>query len=265
MTLAALLHVLLLGATVFVYDFSRPRHPVVPLAISATLVTEEQLSQAPRAEETPPPVEPEPEPEVVPPPDPEIERRRQAEEQKRVDDLRAEQERIRREKEAEAERQRKAEEERRKREEAEQERRLAEAERKRQEDLERQRLENERLRKEAEEAERQRRLQAEIDAEEQRLAAVNASLEDRYVEAIRIHIQRNWAPPASARFGSQCEVIVRQVPGGEVVGVSILSCDGDEALRRSVEAAVFRASPLPDAPDPSVFDRNLRLILKTEQ
>jgi len=50
-----------------------------------------------------------------------------------------------------------------------------------------------------------------------------------------------------------------------VTGVTILSCTGDEALRRSVEAAVFRASPLPQPPDPSVFDRNLRLILKTEE
>jgi colicin import membrane protein len=287
--LAAALHALVLSAVLLVYDFSRPAHPAIPLAISATLVTEPELSQG-RVEATPPVVVPEPEPEPVeeeppvvePPPlvepepavpDPEIEKRRAAEEQKRLEDLRTEQERIRREKadeekrkaDAEAERKKREEAEQKKRDEAERERREQEAERKRQEDLERQQLENERLRKEAEQQAAKQRHSAEIAAEEERLAAMNAGLQERYILAIRNHIYRNWAPPASARFGSECEVIVRQVPGGEVVGVTILKCDGDDALKRSVEAAVFRASPLPLPPDPSVFDRNLRLILKTEQ
>jgi colicin import membrane protein len=271
--LAAVLHLLAFASVLFVYDFSRPVHPVIPLAISATLVTEAELSQAPVVEE-PPVVEPEPvpEPEIVP--DPAEEKRREAEEQKRLEDLRIEQERIRREKteeekrkqQAEAERKQREDAERKKRDEAERERREQEAERKRQEDIERQRLENERLRKEAEDAAAAKHRSAEIAAEEERLAAMNAGLQERYILAIRNHIYRNWAPPASARFGSECEVIVRQVPGGEVVGVSILKCDpDDEALRRSVEAAVIKASPLPSPPDPSVFDRNLRLILKTEQ
>ena len=264
--LAAILHALLLASMVFVYDFSRPKHPVIPLAISASLLTDTELAQAPVVE-LPPVIEPEPErePEVVPQPDPEVEQRRVAEEQKRLEDLRAEQERIRLEKAAEEKRKQQAEVERRQRDEAEREKREQETERKRLEDLERQRQENERLRKEAELAAQQQRRDAEIEAEEQRLAAMNAGLQERYELSIHNHIYRNWAPPASARFGSECEVIVRQVPGGEVVGVEIVRCDGDDALRRSVEAAVFRASPLPLPPDPSVFDRNLRLILKTEQ
>ena len=263
--LAAVLHLAVLAATVFVVDFTRPAHPIIPLAISATLVTEEQLAQAP--EITPPKVvDPEPEPEPLKPlPDPEEEVRRAAEEQKRLEDLRVEQERIRQEKAAEEKRKEQAEAERKKREEAERERREKEAERKRQEDIERQQKENELLRKEAELAALQDRRNAEIKAEEERLAAMNAGLQERYILSIRNQIYRNWSPPASARFGSECEVIVRQVPGGEVVGLTILKCDGDEALRRSVESAVYKASPLPLPPDQSVFDRNLRLILKTEQ
>jgi colicin import membrane protein len=275
---ACVLHALVLFALVFAYDFSRPAHPVIPLAISATLVTETELTQAPPVK--PPPVvdpqplqEPESEPEQPPQPDPAEEKRREAEEKKRQDDLRVEQERIRREKaedekrkqQAEAERKKREEAERKKRDEAERERREKEAERKRQEDVERQRLENERLRKEAEANVMQQRRDAELDAEQKRMDAMNAGLQERYILSIRNHIYRKWAPPASARFGSECEVIVRQVPGGEVVGVTVLKCDGDDALRRSVEAAVFSASPLPLPPDPSVFDRNLRLILKTEQ
>jgi colicin import membrane protein len=207
----------------------------------------------------------EPEPEPPPLPDPEEAQRKAAEEQKRLEDLRVEQERIRLAKVEEEKRKQQADVERKQREEAERERREKEAERKRLEDIERQRQENERLRKEAELAALQQRRDAEIDAEEKRLAAMNAGLQERYVLSIHNHIYRNWSPPVSAQSGSECEVLVRQVPGGEVVGVEILSCDGDEALRRSVETAVLRSSPLPPPPDPSVFERNLRLILKTEQ
>ena len=94
---------------------------------------------------------------------------------------------------------------------------------------------------------------------------MNAGLQEQYAFAIKQQIYRNWAPPASAKTGSECEVEVRQVPGGEVVGVNIVRCDGDDALERSIKAAIQKASPLPDPPDPSVFERNLRLILKTEQ
>ncbi|MEJ1961159.1 MAG: cell envelope integrity protein TolA [Gammaproteobacteria bacterium] len=39
--------------------------------------------------------------------------------------------------------------------------------------------------------------------------------------------------------------------------MSVGECNGDAAVRESIEAAVYRASPLPPAPDPAVFDRNL--------
>jgi colicin import membrane protein len=121
--LAAVLHTLVLLALVFVYDFSRPVHPVVPLAISATLVTEPV-----QASRTPPAVERQPEPEPEPEPEPQVdlaaEQRREAEEQKRLQDLQAEQERIRREKSEEEKRKQQAEAERKKREDAERERRL---------------------------------------------------------------------------------------------------------------------------------------------
>jgi colicin import membrane protein len=55
---------------------------------------------------------------------------------------------------------------------------------------------------------------------------------------------------------------VTQVPGGEVVGVKIGECNGDEVVRQSIEAAVYRASPLPEPPDPALFERNLKLEFK---
>jgi len=82
-----------------------------------------------------------------------------------------------------------------------------------------------------------------------------------YQFAISQKIERHWSPPASAGAELKCSVRVRQVPGGEVVGITILSCNGDEAVRRSVEAAIYRSSPLPEPPDPSLFDRNILLNL----
>jgi colicin import membrane protein len=57
---------------------------------------------------------------------------------------------------------------------------------------------------------------------------------------------------------------VTQVPGGDVTQVRIGACNGDEAVRESIEAAVYRASPLPPTSDPSLFDRNLTIRFKPD-
>ena len=262
--LAALLHFLMLAGMVFVYDFSRPARPAVPLAITATLVTEDELREPPPAEE-PVVIEADPEPEPEPQPDPAEELRRKAEEQKRQEDLRIEQQRIRAEEEADRQRQRQAAEERRKREDAEIERRRQEAERRRVEDLERQQAENERLRREAERAERRSRAEQELADEELRLASLTASDEQRWAFAIQQKVTRNWIRPGSTIENLECIVDVRQLPGGEVVNVTIVSCNGDAAVRRSIEAAVYKASPLPAPDNPRIFQRNLQFIFKPEQ
>jgi len=252
-TLALLLHVLLFGSLIVVLDFGDRARPAVPLAIKGTLVTDNAIVIPPKVEEAPPPR-----------PDTSEQDRRRAEELKRQEDARIEQERLNRIKqqeqerkraEAEAERKRQADAERRRvEEEAEKERKRVEAERAREAEIERQRLENERLRAEAEAAR-----QAEIDAESNRLDAMTATAEAAYIFAIQQKIVRNWVRPPTATAGIECIVNVRQLPGGEVVNVSLGSCNGDEAVRRSIEAAVYKASPLPAPADPSVFDRNLRL------
>jgi colicin import membrane protein len=35
-------------------------------------------------------------------------------------------------------------------------------------------------------------------------------------------------------------------------------------VRESIEAAVYRASPLPPPPDPGLFDRNLKITFKPD-
>lgn len=256
--LAVLLHVLVFGGLFLVFELPTPVHPVTPLAIEATLVTEDTTPPPPAVVEEP---EPEPEPQV----DNSEAERRQQEEQKRQADLRAEQERIRLQQEEDRARREKDEAERKRRAEQEVERLRAEAERKRQEDLERQRAENERLRREAEQAEIRRRQQQEIEAEQNRLASLAADDKSRWVFALQQAIARNFIPPASAPGDLECVVDVRQLPGGTVASVSIGRCNGDEAVQRAIEAAVFKASPLPAPDNPRIFERDLRITFKPEQ
>lgn len=278
--LAALLHAAILAVMIFAFELPRRSQPATPLAIQASLVTAGQQPVSPPVVEQ----EPEPEPEPAPPePDPAELERQEAERQRRQQELEAEQERIReqqaaeqrrleqeveerrRREEAERQRLRQEAEERRRREEAELERQRQEAEQRRLEEIERQRRENERRRREAEEAERTRLFEQELAEEEARLAALSSGEMAAYENAIRQKIERNWVRPASAVPGLECVVLVRQVPGGEVIGATIETCNGDAAVRRSIEAAVFKASPLPAPPNPSLFERNLRITFKPEQ
>ncbi|NIL93222.1 MAG: hypothetical protein GTO71_02005 [Woeseiaceae bacterium] len=247
-TMALFLHVIVFGSLIFVIDFRDRTMPAVPMALTATLVTDNAVVVPPKVEEPPPPQ-----------PDTSEQDRIRAEEQKRLEDARIEQDRLNRIKQAEedaaAERRRQAEaEQRRKDEEARKERERQEAERRRQEQIERQRLENERLRAEAEAAR-----QAELDAESNRLAAMQADAKAAYVYAIQQRIQSRWVRPPTAIDGIECIVNIRQLPGGEVVSVSIGRCNGDAAVRGSIERAVYQASPLPVPADPSVFDRDIQL------
>jgi len=276
-SMAVLLHVILLGSMVVAFDFARTV-PITPLAIRATLVTEIPETLAPQIiEPEPEPVVEEPEPvveEPEPEPDNTEELRRAAEEEKRRLDALVEKERLekirqqeeaeqKRKEQEEADRKRKEQEEadRLKREEEEKEQKRIEAEKKREEDIRRQREENERIRKEAEAEARA----AEISAEENRMAAVDSGALAVYTAMIRQKIERNWSAPASAGAELKCSVRVRQLPGGEVAGVTILTCNGDEAVKRSVEAAIYRSSPLPEPSDPSLFDRNILLNLSIRQ
>ena len=66
---------------------------------------------------------------------------------------------------------------------------------------------------------------------------------------------RNWLKPTGARKGLACTVRVRTIPGGEVVGVTIIKSSGDAIFDRSVESAVRKAAPLPLPRDPAIAAR----------
>jgi colicin import membrane protein len=98
-------------------------------------------------------------------------------------------------------------------------------------------------------------LQAQVDAESKR----NADLLDQYIRLLQNHIERNWVAPPTAKVGLDCVVNVVQIPSGDVIDARVGRCNGDEAVVRSIEIAVRKASPLPKPPDPRLFQRNLEV------
>jgi colicin import membrane protein len=98
-----------------------------------------------------------------------------------------------------------------------------------------------------------------------RLAALRASgMAAQWGAAIRGRVQRAWIRPDTARSGIDCTVAVTQTTGGIVSAVEVRACNGDEAVRQSIEDAVRRASPLPAPPDPALFEREILLRFKPD-
>jgi colicin import membrane protein len=184
----------------------------------------------------------------------ELEAQRKREAQDRLKALRLEQERkrederlkqqrelekVRAQREA-AERQRKIEEERLKQIEARNEKEL---------------LEQQRLQREAA-AQRQ----ADQEAREFRAGQI-ATLSDNYQAAIQQFVTQNWLRPPTAQPGLRCTLKIVQIPGGEVISAAIAgTCNGDEATRRSILAAVERGGALPYRGFEDVFEREIDFI-----
>jgi colicin import membrane protein len=260
-SLSILLHLGIVALAAGLWFWSERSRPLQRMSIEGSVVTAAQLAErnapAPEPASEPPP-EPLPEPEVEPEPEPEgpspeeIEAARLLEEEKVAEERRIAAEQLATERKAveEAARQ-KAERERRAKEQAEQEK----AERDR---LAKERTERERREREAaERARREAALAEQLAAEQQRDAVRGSAQARQYADLIRARVERAWVRPPSARVGLACEVRVTQVPGGTVTGVRIGQCNGDEAVRQSIEAAVHRASPLPQPTDPALFEREL--------
>jgi colicin import membrane protein len=256
LSLSVLLHAALLGALVYGWLlFRRPPRPAPTLAIEATVVdarVARGMQQAPPR--APPAVVPAPqaEPEGPPQPTPEELARRENERHQREEaqqqaaqaaQAQAAAEEAARQKEAQ-----RKEEERRKAEAAAAATAAAAAAQQHQEQQEQDEREND----------LKRSLAAEEHADRAGPALAN------WQAQITAKISRAWLRPPTARPGIECVLNVTQVPGGEVTQVSIGACNGDQAVRESIEAAVYRASPLPPPPDPALFERNLKINFKPD-
>lgn len=93
----------------------------------------------------------------------------------------------------------------------------------------------------------------------------DAGLLAKYRAALQAAITQNWTRPDSVPLGQRCKIVIRQLPGGQVVDAQVdPSCPYDEAGRRSIEAAVLKAQPLPYAGFESVFNRTLLLNFEAQ-
>lgn len=81
-----------------------------------------------------------------------------------------------------------------------------------------------------------------------------------YVAAVQNAITSQWVRPDSVPLGQKCVIHITQLPGGDVMSAKVdPSCPYDEAGRRSVEAAVLKAQPLPYKGFEREFQRRLDL------
>jgi colicin import membrane protein len=262
-TLSILIHLAIVGALVWGwFNYRQPQPTPQSLAIEGTVV---RSSAPPAPEPAPPkPVEQPPAPTPPPPTVDEEAQRRKAEEQ-RANEAAVEQQRQEKaasEKAAEkamadkaaadkaladkAEADRKAQEQRT----AEAARQKVEAEKKAQELAQQKKAEEERAQREAD-------LRSQLAAEEHLNAVQSSPAKSEYLSLITARINHAWIRPPSARSGVKCSVHITQVPGGVITHVTVTGCNGDEAVRQSVETAAYRASPLPAPSDPALFDPNI--------
>jgi colicin import membrane protein len=117
----------------------------------------------------------------------------------------------------------------------------------------------------AEQRRREAELQAAVDLDRERAEAEAAGLLDVYKAQLEDAIKDEWNRPLSARPGIVCFVEVVQLPTGDVMSARVTSCNGDDAVRRSIEQAVRDASPLPEAPDPTLFQRVVNVRFKPDE
>ena len=114
----------------------------------------------------------------------------------------------------------------------------------------------------AAQAQREKELKAQVAAEERRRKAEQSGAMTIYKSTLIQKVQRNWLKPAVIPEGLACEVEVEQLPTGDVVKATVISCNGDDAVKRSIEDAVLKASPLPTPSDRSLYYRVITFVFK---
>lgn len=251
--LAVLLHVALVAALAYGWwKFRRPTQAAPTLAIEATVVDARTVAGLTHPVPAPQPAPPVRQPQEAvgpPPPTPEeLARReqaqRQAADQAAAQKAQAEKQRLEEQQAAERAAQAKA----------------AVA----QQAAEKRKAEAQRQAELADKSEREADLKRSLAAEQRVNKAATSSALASWRSQITAKITRAWLRPPTARAGLECNLYVTQVPGGEVTQVRVGECNGDQAVRESIEAAVYRASPLPPPPDPALFDRDLKITFKPD-
>jgi len=154
-------------------------------------------------------------------------------------------------------------------------RKAAEVDKKRKDDEARQsevkkKKETEERRKSAESSLKEQLVSEETERTEAKAKAGQAARAQselaRFEGLIRQKVERNWVRPAGWTKGMECVVRVRLAPTGEVINAMVARSSGSAAFDRSVENAVYKASPLPLPEDKGLFEhfRELELRFRPE-
>jgi colicin import membrane protein len=87
---------------------------------------------------------------------------------------------------------------------------------------------------------------------------VDDGLLAKYIAAIQQQVSGQWTRPESVPLGTRCRVVIKQLPGGQVMSAEVQpGCAMDQAGQDSLERAVLKAQPLPYRGFESVFNRTL--------
>lgn len=80
----------------------------------------------------------------------------------------------------------------------------------------------------------------------------------KYAAAIQQAVVAQWNRPDNVANGTRCRILIKQLPGGEVMSAEVQpGCAMDAAAQDSIERAVLRAQPLPFRGYETVFRREL--------
>ena len=83
---------------------------------------------------------------------------------------------------------------------------------------------------------------------------------DEYIKQIRDWVRRRWVRPPHTPTGLKCVVEILLSPDGTVWSAKTLFAgSGNTNFDRSVEAAILRASPLPEPKNPALVDHPLSI------
>lgn len=83
-----------------------------------------------------------------------------------------------------------------------------------------------------------------------------------YIDAVRAKIRTHIVVPPGISGNPEAVFDVTQLPDGSVVDVRLVRSSGVGVLDQALERAIRAASPLPTPPNPRLFERQLRLILR---
>ncbi len=96
-----------------------------------------------------------------------------------------------------------------------------------------------------------------------RPAAADQRARAGYIQAIRNKVEANWIRPPGATDVT-CKVHVKQLPGGQVANVRVVSSCGGPALDRSVEQAIYKSDPLPSPPSGNLFQSDIEFTFRPD-